>query len=701
MSRSSDREICRYDILPGNRYPFGATFDDKGVNFSIWCGSASGAELLLFEGAKNRVPFQVIWLDPDVNHTYFCWHVYVVGLRPGVFYGWRIDGPTDTARTGHRFDKRKILVDPVARTVSDILWDRGRVIQPGENTNSSIRAMVIEEDGYDWERDAPLNHQSEEMVIYEMHVGGLTRHSSSGVSHPGSFSGITEKIPYLKALGITDIELMPVMAFDTQCVPEGASARGLKNYWGYCTHSFFASHPGYCVDENCRNHIREFRDMVKALHKANIGVIMDVAFNHTAEGGSEGPTINFKGFGNAGFYHLDPHNRSVYKDFTGCGNTVNCSHPVISRFIVDCLEYWVREMHVDGFRFDLASVLVRDMDGTPKRFAPTPWLIEFSRTLANTKIIAEAWDAAGLYQVGGFPGFRWAEWNGRYRDVIRRFVRGEKGLIGEVSTRITGSSDFYEREGRLPCNSINFITCHDGFTLYDLVSYNEKHNEANGDENQDGSNDNLSWNCGEEGETDDRDIVALRLRQARNFLAILLLSQGMPMLLYGDEVLRTQRGNNNAYCQDNEISWFDWDFTNRKSNMLRFVKEMISFRRRHPCLLRTRFLKGVIPKGASFSDITWHGVRLREPSWENPDSQFLAFTLGAVGIDEEDLHIILNMSGEEFDVSLPDPMGKVWYCAVDTAKPSPDEIMVAPRQQAISEGQYHARSRSVIVFERR
>lgn len=700
MEKAAERDTGTYEIRPGSRYPFGTVFDGRGVNFAIWCGAATGAELLLFESCESRVPFQIIQLDPEVNHTYFCWHVYVVGLQPGVFYGWRLDGPTDTARTGHRFDKEKVLVDPVARTVSDILWDRGRAIQPGENTDSSIRAMVIEEDGYDWEGDTPLNHPSEEMVIYEMHVGGFTRHSSSGVSHPGSFSGIIEKIPYLKALGITDIELMPIMAFDEQCVPESTSSLGLDNYWGYSTHSFFAPHPGYCIDMNCRNHVTEFRDMVKAIHKAGIGVIMDVAFNHTAEGGNDGPIINFKGFGNAGFYHLDPYNRSVYKDFTGCGNTVNCSHPVISRFIVECLEYWVREMHVDGFRFDLASVLVRDMDGIPKRFAPTPWHIEFSRILANTKMIAEAWDAAGLYQVGGFPGFRWAEWNGRYRDVIRRFVRGEGGLIGEVATRISGSSDLYEGDGRLPCNSVNFITCHDGFTLHDLVSYNEKHNEANGDGNRDGSDDNFSWNCGEEGETGNRVIAELRSRQAKNFIAILLLSQGVPMLLYGDEALRTQRGNNNAYCQDNELSWFDWNIVEKNKEMLRFVKEMISLRKRHPSLMRTRFLKGVTPKGATSADITWHGVRLREPPWENPESQFLAFTLGAVGIDEEDLHVVLNMSGEEFDVSLPDPMGKLWHRAVDTAKPSPEDITELGKQ-AISEGQYHALSRSVIVFERR
>jgi glycogen operon protein len=701
MSLSNDRNIRLYDIRPGYRYPFGATYDGKGINFAIWCGAATGAELLLFETCESPAPFQVIKLDPDVNHTYFGWHVYVVGLSPGVFYGWRIDGPTDTARTGHRFDREKVLVDPVARSVTDVLWDRGRAIKPGDNVDASIRAMVVEEDDYDWEGDTPLNHRPEELIIYEMHVGGFTRHASSGVTHPGSFSGVVEKIPYLKALGITDIELMPIMAFDEQCVPEGASGRGFKNYWGYCTHSFFAPHPGYCIDVNCQDHIREFRNMIKALHKAGIGVIMDVAFNHTAEGGNEGPTINFKGFGNAGFYHLESHDRSMYRDYTGCGNTVNCSHPVISRFIIDCLEYWVREMHVDGFRFDLASVFVRDMDGTPKRFAPTPWFIEFSQTLTNTKIIAEAWDAAGLYQVGGFPGFRWAEWNGRYRDVVRRFVRGDKGLIGEVATRIAGSSDLYEREGRMPCNSINFVTCHDGFTLYDLVSYNEKHNEANGDENRDGSNDNLSWNCGEEGETNNRNIMSLRHRQAKNYLTILLVSQGVPMLLYGDEVLRTQHGNNNAYCQDNELSWFDWNLVRANDGMLRFVKEMIALRRRHPCLMRTRFLKGTALKGSAFPDITWHGVDLREPPWGDSNAQVLSFTLRAVGTNEEDIHVVLNMSENDLDMPLPDPQGKSWNCSVDTAKSSPDDIIEQRRQQPISDGYYRVLSRSVDVFERR
>ena len=701
MSLSADQSKPAYDIRPGNRYPLGATFDDKGVNFAIWCWAATRVELLLFERADSPRPFQTITLDGETNRSFFCWHVFVVGLPPNLFYGWRIDGPGDTPRTGHRFDKGKVLLDPAARAVTNLLWNRKRAIQPGDNSDASMRAILVEDDHYDWEGDRLLDRPAEETIIYEMHVGGFTRHPNSGVAYPGTFAGVIEKIPYLKSLGITDVELMPTMAFDEQCVSEGVAARGLKNYWGYCTHSFFAPHPGYSVTPHLGNQIQEFRDMVKALHKAGIGVIMDVAFNHTAEGGGEGPTINFKGFGNSGFYHLDPHNRSIYRDFTGCGNTVNCSHPVISRFIVDCLEYWVREMHVDGFRFDLASVFARDMDGTPKRFAPTPWLIEFSSTLARTKIIAEAWDAAGLYQVGGYPGYRWAEWNGMYRDVIRRFVRGEKGIIGEVATRLTGSSDLYGREKRLPSNSINFITCHDGFTIHDLVSYDEKHNEANGDENRDGSNDNLSWNCGTEGETDNRDIVSLRNRQARNLLAILLLSQGVPMLLYGDEVMRTQKGNNNAYCQDNEVSWFDWDLSKTNSDMLRFVREMIAFRRRHPCLMHKRFLKGALASGATFPDVTWHGVKLNEPAWGDHNAQVLAFTLGAAGSDEEDLHIILNMSEKELDMPLPDPQGKFWYGAVDTAKPSPEDIVERERQLVIPGGSYRVEPRSVAVFERR
>jgi isoamylase len=491
------------------------------------------------------------------------------------------------------------------------------------------------------------------------------------------------------------------MAFDEQDVPPGAYEKGLKNYWGYSPHSFFCPHPGFCMFPESGNHLKEFRDMVKALHRAGIGVILDVVFNHTAEAGDDGPTINFKGLDNDTAYHLDPNDRRVYKDYTGCGNTFNCNHPLVAAFIIGCLEFWVREMHVDGFRFDLASVLARGEDGSPSLHAPTPWNIEFSDELVNTKIIAEAWDAAGLYQVGAFPGFRWAEWNGRYRDVVRRFVRGDKGLVGELATRLAGSSDLYRSQGRLPINSINYVTCHDGFTLNDLVSYNRKHNEANGDENRDGTDDNLSWNCGREGKTDDPHVLSLRQRQAKNFIAILLLSQGVPMLLAGDEALRTQRGNNNCYCQDNEISWFDWTLTVRNSDMLRFVGLMIAFRKRHPCLMRNRFLTGRINDGRRLPDVSWHGTALNEPAWDDPDAQFLAFTLAATAEGEEDIHVLMNMAEESAKADLPALPGRTWYLAADTSCSSPKDIMDPADQAALKGTDYLASAHSVVVFESR
>jgi isoamylase len=690
----------RYTVSPGRGFPFGATADEAGTNFSIWGLRSTGAELLLFESAGSREPFQVIRLDPVENRTYYSWHVYVEGLPPGIHYAWRLSGPDDTSKSGFRFDGRKGLVDPYARAVSHLLWNRRLASRPGDNIASSIRGIVVPADRYDWEGDRPLNRAPEQSIIYEMHVGGFTRHPSSKVRRSGTFSGVIEKIPYLKSLGITDVELMPVMAFDEQDVAGSAGAGGLKNYWGYSTHSFFSPHPGYCVSPEKGTHIKEFRDMVKALHRAGIGVILDVVLNHTAEGNADGPTINFKGLGNRGFYHLDPENLSVYRDYTGCGNTVNCNFPIVSAFLIDCLEYWVREMHIDGFRFDLASVLARGYDGEPIHYAPMPWQIELSDILGNTRLIAEAWDAGGLYQVGEFPGFRWAEWNGRYRDVIRHFVRGDAGLIGEVATRLSGSSDLYEPGGRLPVNSINFITCHDGFTLWDLVSYNEKHNEANAQDNLDGSDDNASWNCGMEGETDIPEILALRRRQAKNFMAVLFLSQGVPMILSGDEVLRTQQGNNNCYCQDNEISWFDWGLNRENGEMLLFTKKMIAFRRRHPSLMRKQFLKGR-SNGGDLPDITWHGVKLNEPRWDDPDAKMLAFTLAGATEAEEHLHVMLNMSDGTVQMELPAVSGRSWYRAVDTSLPSNSAILEARRQPRTVQRFYSVAPRSVVVLEAR
>ncbi|MEW6441198.1 MAG: glycogen debranching protein GlgX [bacterium] len=690
-----------HSTRPGHRFPFGATFDGKGTNFSVWGRFATGVELLLYERSDSPTPLEVIRLDDRVNRTFYAWHVYVDGIAPGTFYGWRMDGPGDTRSTGLRFDREKVLLDPWARGVTHELWDRRRACSADEDGAFSMRSIVLDPEPYDWEGDRPLNRGLEHAVIYEVHVGGFTRHPGSKVAHPGSFAGMIEKVPYLKALGVTDAELMPVMAFDEQDVPEGAAARGLRNYWGYSTHSFFSPHPGYTVSPGKGTHRREFRDMVKALHRAGIGVILDVVLNHTSEGGETGPTIHFKGMANAGFYHLDPNDKRVYRDYTGCGNTVNCNSPIVSEFLVDCLEYWVQEMHVDGFRFDLASVLVRDPNGAPMYFAPTPWRMELSKTLANTAIIAEAWDAAGLYQVGDFPGFRWAEWNGRYRDVMRRFVRGDRGLIGEVATRVSGSSDLYEWKGRLPGNSINFVTCHDGFTLYDLVSYNGKHNEANGENNRDGSNDNLSWNCGAEGETRDPQILSLRNRQAKNFMAILFLSQGVPMILAGDEVLRTQQGNNNGYCQDNELSWFDWTLPEKHREMLRFVTGMIAFRKRHGCLMRKHFLTGRKEGQGPFPDVTWHGTNLNEPLWHDPDAQILAYTLAREEEEGEDLHIIFNMSEREVEMPVPPLGGRTWHRAIDTGQPTPGDILEPAEQKPTLGGSCRVGARSVVVFESR
>jgi glycogen operon protein len=659
-----------YTAKPGFRYPPGARPDAHGVNFSVFSRDATQAQLLLYARADSPEPFQIIQLDPATNQTFLAWHVYVEALPLGTWYAWRMQGPNDTLESGLRFDKDKNLLDPWARVVSQVLWDRQAACRPGDNGRTSMRAMLVGR-GYDWEGDRPLNVLTENAVIYELHVGGFTRHGSSGVAHPGTYAGLVEKIPYLQELGITHVELMPVMAFDAQDVPKATADKGLENYWGYSTHSFFSPHPGYCISPERGTHLQEFRDLVKALHRAGIGVIMDVVFNHTAEGPAEGPTINFKGMGNSVFYHLDREDKRVYLDFTGCGNTVNCNHPLVSMFIIGCLEYWVRDMHVDGFRFDLASALARGEDGQPLYNAPVLWGIELSDQLARTRLIAEAWDAAGLYQVGSFPGYRWAEWNGRYRDVIRRFLRGDKGLIGELATRLGGSSDLYKPQGRLPINSVNYVTCHDGFTLNDLVSYNEKHNQANGEDNLDGSNDNLSCNYGVEGETEDPAVLRLRRRQAKNAIALLLLSQGVPMLLAGDEVLRTQRGNNNGYCQANDLSWFDWTLTRQNADMLRFVRCMIALRRRHPILMRRRFLTGEPVGERGIPDLSWHGARLDAPPWDDPEAQVLAFTLAATTEGEADLHVLLNMSEASVEMELPDIPGRTWQRALDTWLPSP------------------------------
>jgi len=685
-----------FRLSEGEPFPDGASVGARGVNFVVFSRHATAVTLVLYASATDRRPLQVIELDPVGNRTFFFWHVLVEGAGPGLWYTWRADGPGDTARTGLRFDPRRELLDPWARVVGDQLWDRGQALaEPA--SGAGLRARVADDGHYDWEGDAPLDRRVEDSIIYELHVGGFTRHASAGVAAPGTFAGLVEKIPYLRELGITDVELLPVMAFDSQDVPAGTAALGLGNYWGYSPYGFFAPHPPYCAGEDGR---REFRDMVKALHRAGIGVILDVVFNHTAEGDAQGPVIGFKGLANEMFYHLDPVDRRRYRDYTGCGNTLNCNHPLVARYIVQCLEYWVREMHVDGFRFDLASVMARGEDGKPMYHAPVLWNIEFSEVLAHSRLIAEAWDAGGLYQVGDFPGFRWAEWNGHYRDSVRRFVRGDGGLLGEVASRIAGSSDLYGPSGRLPTNSINFVTCHDGFTLNDLVSYERRHNEANGEGNRDGMPENHGWNCGVEGPTSDPAVIETRQRLARNHLAILLLSQGTPMLLAGDEVLRTQQGNNNAYCQDNDISWFDWSLVERNAGFLRYVRELIRLRRRHRSLRRTRFLTGQPANGSrGLPDIRWQGADGAPPKWQGRGPGFLAFTLAGRDAAEPVLQVMLNMTADPREAVLAQVDGCSWRRALDTSLASPLDISPPDQQDRIVGAGYRVPARSVVVLE--
>jgi glycogen operon protein len=666
----------------------------EGVNFCAFSRHATRVLLLLYARADSPAPYQTIELSPERNRTYAYWHVFVEGLGAGALYAWRMDGPKDTRETGRAFSPGKDLADPCARAVTVEAWDRRRAADPDDDGHAGIRAVVTEALPARTVTPADLAGA----VIYELHVGGFTRHPSSAVRHPGTFEGLAEKIPYLRDLGVTHVELMPVMAFDEQDVPAGLAARGLRNYWGYSPHGFFCPHPRYCVDPMVAP--REFRALTDALHAAGLRLILDVVFNHTAEGGADGPVIHFKGMANEGFYLLEPGDRRRYLDFTGCGNTVNCNHPIVTAYAVQCLEYWVEELGVDGFRFDLASVFTRGPDGKAMATPPLPWAIEASRVLSRVPLIAEAWDAAGLYHVGAFPGMGWAEWNGRYRDSVRRFIRGDPGLAGEVATRIAGSADLYGDDGRLPANSVNFVTCHDGFTLADLVSYERKRNEGNGQGGRDGADDNASWNCGVEGETSDPAVVGLRLRQARNHLAVLMLSRGVPMLLAGDEVLRTQRGNNNAWCQDNELSWIDWRRTAAQEAMLRFTRELIALRRRHACLERNRFFEGRPAPGRSIPDIAWHGARLGESPWKG-EGRILRFTIAGLTDDEEDLHVILNMSVRPLVADLPVLAGRRWHVAVDTSRPPPEEVVPWPRQRPHPAPTYRVAARSVVVLEAR
>jgi len=684
-----------FDVEDGAAHPFGMTVYPDGVNFSLFSQAATDVALLLFDGKSAVEPMQVVRFDPYRNKTFHFWHVFVRGCGPGVFYAFRVDGPFQPA-AGHRFNPNKVLISPYARGISRRLWSRAAAAGPDDNLATSMRCTIVDPLAYDWEGDQPLKRPIHESIIYEMHVGGFTRSPTSGVAHRGTFTGVVEKIPYLQALGITAVELLPVCEFDDSPTSIGPAGTELRNYWGYSTVGFFSPHSGYCVDAADPAGITEFRDMVKALHRAGIEVILDVVFNHTDEGDELGPTESFRGIDNQTFYLLDPSNPAHYLNYSGTGNTFNANHPVSQKFIIDCLRYWVEEMHVDGFRFDEGSILSRGEDGAPLEHPPVIWQIELDDMLADSKMIAEAWDAAGLYQVGHFPGDRWAEWNGRFRDEIRQFVKGDPGMLALVAARIGGSADIYQERGQTPDNSINFVTVHDGFTLADAVSYQVKHNEANGEGNRDGIDNNLTWNCGVEGPTNDAGIERLRARQIRNFFTILMLSRGVPMMLAGDEARRTQAGNNNPYNQDNEIGWFDWRLIDQHRDLLRFVQRLIAFRKAHPALSQPYFYRGE-QNERGLRDITWHGTMLDAPGFDDPDGRALACTIAGFG-PSADLHVMMNMFWDPLVFEIPIDPGRQWHLAIDTSADSPGDILDLDRMTPYPATTRRVADRSIVVL---
>ena len=668
-----------FQVDRGKSAPLGASVWEGGVNFSVFSKNATQIDLLLFHDEESAEPATVIALDPHRHRTYHYWHACVPDLEPGQVYAYRAHGPFAPDQ-GLRFDSDKVLLDPYGTAVAvPAAYDRHAASVPGDNAATAMKSVVADPSSYDWEGDAPLERPAAEAVIYELHVRGFTRHPSSGIAPDkrGTYAGLVEKIPYLQRLGVTAVELLPVFQFDPQDAPGDR-----VNYWGYQPVSFFAPHHAYASTRGALAVVDEFRDMVKALHRAGIEVILDVVFNHTSEGEHDGPTLSYRALAND-FYYILERDRSRYADYTGCGNTLNGNQPIVRRLILDSLRYWVAEMHVDGFRFDLASILARDESGRPLVNPPVLWDVECDPTLASTKLIAEAWDAAGL--------------SAEVRRKFRRRRDGSSRPVRGLAARLLGSPDIYGHEQRGAEQSVNFVTSHDGFTLNDLVSYNEKHNEANGENNRDGANDNLSWNCGIEGPTDDPEIEALRTRQIKNFLAFNLFGAGMPMLVMGDEVRRTQRGNNNAYCQDNEISWFDWKLVERDSEIRRFAASLIAYRTRQVAEGRALTLNEMLERAR----VEWHGVELHRPDWSE-DSHSLAITLKSLRADLL-LHGMFNAYWEPLTFELPSTLtpsfeSKRWRRWVDTALASPEDITPWETAPAVPGAGYAVQPRSVVVL---
>ena len=677
----------------GRPSPLGATICSDGTNFSIFSASASGMQLVLFDHIDDPVPTRTVTLDPVRNRTSHYWHIFLPGIRPGQLYGYRADGPRDPA-AGQRFDSEKVLLDPYGKGVSvGRNYSRAAACIPGDNASTSMKSVVADLSLFDWEGDKPLNRAFRDTVIYEMHVAGFTRHPSSSVSsaNRGTYSGIVEKIPYLKSLGITAVELLPVFQFDSADAPSG-----LENYWGYDPVAFFAPHLGYCTHADdpiaC---LDEFRTMVKALHRAGIEVILDVVYNHTAEGDERGPTLCFRGLEN-NFYYILENDRAHYADFTGTGNTLKSNHSVVKRLILDSLKYWVSEMHVDGFRFDLASIFSRGDSGAPELNAPVIWEIDSEPILAGTKLIAEAWDSGGLYQVGSFGQDKWKEWNGAFRDGVKGFLKADANTAWNLHERIIGSPDIYKSGHRPTGQSINYITCHDGFTLNDLVSFNSKHNDQNRSQNSDGTDVNLSWNCGAEGPSTNADVERLRIRQIKNFFALTLLSVGTPMLLMGDEVRRTQQGNNNAYCLDNDVSWFDWALCRANAEIFRFVKELIA--------LRLHFDQGISGNPIPLEDyinnaeIQWHGTALDKPDWGS-DSHSIAVTLHNHALNNV-RYIAINSYWNALDFALPSlpESSSRWIRMIDTSLDTPNDIVHAEEGTDVAGSSYTVNPHSIVML---
>jgi len=696
----------------------GATVTEDGVNFAIFSRNATLITLVVFESPEADSPYVEIPLDFRGARTGDVWHCHVRGLKAGASYLYRADGPYEPER-GLRFNRHKALIDPYGKalyntgkwdfgkcTGFELAEDSGDLSFSTEENLADVPKCIVIDDHFDWQGDVPLNYPLRFSVLYETHVKGLTAHPNSGVKHPGTYLGVIEKIPYFKELGVTSLEFLPIQEFNENEFPRTNPQTGktLTNYWGYSTVAFFAPKESYAVDRSPGGPVREFKTMVRELHKAGIEVILDVVFNHTGEGNENGPTFSFRGLDNPIYYMLSE-NRRYYKNYSGCGNTVNCNHPVVRSFIMNCLHYWVVEMHVDGFRFDLGSILGRDQKGNLMESPPMLERIAEDPLLRSTKIIAEAWDAGGAYQVGWFPGGRWAEWNDRYRDDIRKYWRGDPKETRHLATRLSGSSDLYLRDGRKPFHSINFITSHDGFTLRDMVSYNGKHNDENGEENRDGGDHNYSYNYGYEGPSADPVLEGIRERQLKNFFATLLVSLGTPMILGGDEMGRTQGGNNNAYCQDNEISWYDWSLLEKNKNLFRFVKEMIAFRLRHPGFMRPEFYTGREGNYNGIPDITWYNEKGVGLDWDNTGYTFALYINGRQADvlrdkDVSDFYVMFNASPDMAGFSVPSANDfKRWFRAVDTSLHSPDDILPDGGEVPLKfPYRYKVKARSMVIL---